>query len=324
MNNSKILAKRRLGSTELAVTPIGLGVMQFAGDAGVFRFIFRDISQPEMDSVVAEALAGGINWFDTAEMYGNGRSEQGLARALRAAGKDDGDVIVATKWLPVLRTAGSIGRTIGERLRYLEGYTIDLYQIHNSYSFSSPEAEMDAMAELVQAGKIRAIGVSNFSAGQMHRAYAALQARGLTLATNQVQYSLLHRSIETDGVLNAAKELGVTIVAWSPLARGVLTGKFHRDPERLANTPLGRRMMLRRNLDRSRPIVEALEEIAEGYAATPTQVALNWVIQSQGDLVVAIPGASKPRHAAEAAGAMRFELSEQELSRLDQLSRGFR
>jgi aryl-alcohol dehydrogenase-like predicted oxidoreductase len=251
---------RRLGQTGIEITPIGLGVMQFAGANGIMRFWFPDISQEEMNGIVQTALEGGINWFDTAEMYGRGRSEKGLTSALKELGQQDDDVLVATKWLPIMRTAGNIPKTIDDRLGYLQGFTIDLYQVHNPMSFSSAEAEMEAMADLVEAGKIRSVGVSNFSAGQMRRACAALEKRGLPLASNQVQFSLLDRSIESNGILEAAQELGVTIIAWSPLTRGVLTGKFHRDPQKLKQTPFGRRLVMRRLLEKSKGIVEALEE----------------------------------------------------------------
>lgn len=283
-----------------------------------------DLSQEQMNAIVKSALDGGINWFDTAELYGRGRSEQGLAEALKAASKKDEEVVVATKWSPLFRTASNIPRTIGKRLEFLGGYTIDLYMVHQLWGFSSPEAEMDAMAGLVEAGKIRSVGVSNFNAQQMRRAHAALAERGLPLAVNQVQYSLLHRKIETNGVLEAAQKLGVTIVAWSPLASGLLTGKFHRDPEMLRQTPFGRRVRLRRRLEHSRPVIAALEEVAAEYDATPAQVALNWLINSHGATVTAIPGASKAHHAEESAAAMKFRLSEAEMARLDELTRGFR
>ena len=158
----------------------------------------------------------------------------------------------------------------------------------------------------------------------MRRAHAALQKRGLMLAANQVQYSLLHRKIETNGVLAAAKELGITITAWSPLASGLLTGKFHKDPEILNQTPFGRRMRLRPGIERSRPLIQALDEIAAKHDATPAQVALNWVIDFHGETVVAIPGASKVHQAEESAGSMKFRLSNADKARLDELSSEFR
>jgi aryl-alcohol dehydrogenase-like predicted oxidoreductase len=317
------IALRTLGASDLKVSPIGLGVMQFSGANGAFRYMFNDLAQGQMNSIVQAALDGGVNWFDTAEMYGRGHSEHALSQALKAAGKADDEVIVGTKWMPLFRTAANIRKTIDDRLRALGGYSIDLYMIHQPWSFSSPEAEMEAMADLVEAGKIRAVGVSNFNADQMRRAHRALAKRGLPLAVNQMQYSLLHRHIEANGVLDAAKELGVTIVAWGPLGSGLLTGEFHKDPKRIRQTPVGRRMRLSRQIQRSQPVVEALQELAIKHEVEPAQVALNWIIHARGDTIVAIPGASRTDQAEQNAGAMHFRLTESELQRLSDLSQAF-
>lgn len=315
--------KRRLGQTDILITPIGLGVMQFSGNKGIFRMMFDDIQQEEMNAIVKAALDGGINWFDTAELYGGGRSEQGLANALKAAGIKDEDVIVATKWFPILRTARNIPHTIQDRLRYLGGYSIDLYMVHQPWGFSSPQAEMNAMADLANMGLIRSVGVSNFNVDRMRRAHGALAERGLPLAVNQVQYSLIDRKIESNGVLQAARDLGITIVAWSPLGSGLLSGKYHQNPQILNRTPYGRRRRLKRNLEKTRPLISALENIADKYDATPAQIALNWLINFQGELVVAIPGASKVEQAEDNAGALKFTLSQAELTQLDELSKEY-
>jgi len=315
---------RSLGRTGIQVTPIGLGVMQFSGSRLGFGVMFDELSSQQTDGIVQAALEEGINWFDTAELYGFGRSERRLAAGLQTAGRKPGDVVVATKWFPLLRTAGNIPRTIRHRLRHLRGYPIDLYQVHQPNGLSSPEAEMNAMADLVEAGKIRAVGVSNFDARRMERAHRALERRGLWLAANQVEYSLVERSIEPSGVLQAAKDLGVTVIAWSPTGRGLLTGKFHRDPSRLRRTPPARRWMLRRHIEETRPLIEALEAIGARYQASAAQVALNWLIHFAGETVVAIPGASQADQATDSARAMRFRISEEELARLDELTRAHR
>jgi aryl-alcohol dehydrogenase-like predicted oxidoreductase len=233
-------------------------------------------------------------------------------------------VVVATKWWPLFRTAGNISRTIDDRLRYLDGYSIGLYMVHQPYGFSSKEAEMNAMADLVEAGKIRAVGVSNFNAGQMRRAHEALAKRGIPLAANQVLYSLLNRHIETNGVLQTAKELGITIIAYTPLAFGLLTGKYQRDPRLLRTKRFPWRARLQLQMRKSSGLVGALEKIAKDLAATPAQVALNWLINFQGEHVVSIPGVTNPDQARENAGAMNLSLSGDEMARLDELSKGFR
>lgn len=318
------ILKRTLGKTNIQITPIGLGMMEFSGGGGLMGFAFPVIAQEEKNATVQAALDGGINWFNSAELYGNGISEASLATALKAAGKADQEVVVATKWWPLFRTARNISRTIQDRTRFLDGYSISLYMVHQPFSFSTPEAEMDAMADLVEAGKIRSVGVSNFNPERMRRAFQALQKRGLPLAVNQVRYSLLDRSIETNGILDTAKELGITIIAYTPLASGLLTGKYHKNPELLQKKSLFWRARLQGGVDRSRTLVMAMDEIGAKYNATPAQVALNWVIHSHGETIVTIPGATKVRQAEESAGAMKFRLSEDEIARLDELSRGFR
>src|SRR5512143_3119330 len=130
MQNETISSKRRLGTTNIAVTPIGLGMMEFSGGGGLVGAGFPVIPQSEKNATVRAGLEGGVNWFDTAELYGNGVSEASLSRALKAAGKRDKDVVVATKWWPLFRTARNISRTIEARLRFLDGYSIGLYMVH--------------------------------------------------------------------------------------------------------------------------------------------------------------------------------------------------
>ncbi|MFN2141322.1 MAG: aldo/keto reductase [Candidatus Promineifilaceae bacterium] len=322
--DEKRVQLRPLGKSGIRITPIGLGAWQFSKGQSFNRFFWKSLSEETQNAIVQAALDGGINWFDTAEAYGFGRSERGLSHALQAAGRSDGDVVIATKWMPFGRTAASIGKTIDKRQENLAPFHIDLHQIHNPNSFSQPEDEMDAMADLVLAGQIRAVGVSNFSAGQMLRAHSRIQAHGLPLASNQVKYNLLDRQIEGNGILEAARALGITIIAYSPLEWGVLTGKFHDNPGLVKRLPLVRRVSVGRMLEKSEPVIRLLKEIAAAHGVKPSQVALNWLVNFSGQTVVAIPGASKPHHAREAAGAMGFTLSDEELARLDEATRPFK
>ena len=318
---------RSLGRSPIRITPIGLGCWQFSEGGGLGGSYWPTLLPDVENRIVAVSLDAGINWFDTAEAYGAGRSEAALSRALVAAGRKNGDVIVATKWMPLLRTARSITTTIGERRSRLAPFGIDLHQVHQPIAFSTIRAQMNAMADLVEAGAVRTVGVSNFSERRMRAAHAALAVRGIPLVSNQVRYSLLDRRIETNGVLAAARELGITIIAYSPLAQGVLAGKYHRDPD-LIRTRSGPRKWLgnfrRRGLERSRPLVSALEDIAAAHGATPSQVALNWLVHAHGETVVVIPGATSAAQAEENARCLGFTLTEAESRRLDDLSRQFR
>jgi len=317
---------RSLGKSDIKITPIGLGCWQFSKNGNFAGKFWPFLEDELIMDIIRVSLEGGINWFDTAELYGNGASERILAKSLVALGKVPGDVLISTKWWPMFRWASSIIKTIDERLSCLEPFPIDLYQVHQPYSFSSEVSEMEAMAKLVRAKKIKQVGVSNFSASRMRRSWETLQKSGINLLSNQVSYSLLDRKIESNGVLDAAKELGITIIAYSPLAQGLVTGKFHDNPELLKN--IGYRKYTSRfkpkGLERSRPVTELVKKLARKYEATPSQVALNWLIYFHGDTVVAIPGATKPQHVKENVGAMKFRLSPEDMQLLDEVSTGFK
>lgn len=316
-----LMPQRELGRTGIQVSPIGIGTWQLSGASGFHGLFWGDVAQDETEAIVRASVAGGVNWFDTAEIYGSGRSEESLARAIEAVGEAAAHVHVATKWWPVMRFAGSIRTTIGERQRRLHGLPIALYQIHQPVSLSSVEAEMDAMADLVAEGKIRSVGVSNFPARMMRRAHARLAKRGIPLASNQVKYSLVDRRIERNGVLAAARELGITVIAYSPLEQGLLTGKLHKDPVALGKLPLGRRVRIKPVFERSRPLVAELERVAAARGVTAAQVALAWTVTFHGDVVVAIPGASRGSQAEQNAAALAVRLDRAELDSIDRASR---
>jgi aryl-alcohol dehydrogenase-like predicted oxidoreductase len=279
--------------------------------------------QEEINAIVKTALDGGISWFDTAEMYGNGASESALSTALQAAGKTNGDVVIATKWNPILKRASSIAKTFPAREKHLAPFEIDLFQVHLPYSFSSVEAQMNAMADLVDAKKIKTVGVSNFSERRMRLAHKALKARGYDLASNQMRYNLLDRRIEKEGVMAAAKELNISIIAYSPLAQGLLGGKYHADAGAVDGVPMMRRRNFKRKIEISRSLVEALIEIAKGYNVSASQVVLNWLVTFNGETVLAIPGATRVEQAKQNCLAMSFRLTNAEISKIDELSKRF-
>lgn len=317
---------RPLGQSELSVSPLGLGCWQFSRGSGIVGRYWSNLSDEDILEIVRVSLEGGMNWVDTAEIYGGGKSEQALAHVLdqlQQEGSAYANPLIATKWWPMLRTANSITATIDERIAALGGRGIDLYQIHQPFSLSSIASEMKAMAGLVKAGKIRYVGVSNYSAKQMTKAHRLLGTYGLSLVSNQVKYNLLDRSIDRNGIMESAKELGISIIAYSPLQQGILTGRFHHDPSQVAAVSRSRRLMSGlddKSLARSKPLINSLTTLADKYQATPGQIALNWLIHYHGDTVVAIPGASKARHARENVGAMTFRLQPEELELLNEAS----
>jgi aryl-alcohol dehydrogenase-like predicted oxidoreductase len=184
----------------------------------------------------------------------------------------------------------------------------------------SQETLTNALADEVKRGRIAAVGVSNYSADQMREAHGYLAARGVPLAVNQMQYSLLARKIETNGILDTARQLGVTILAYSPLSQGLLTGKY--TPEKDFKFNDARRIDPRfsqSGLEKIAPVVKLLQQIGEKYERTPAQVALNWLI-AQGN-VIPIPGAKTAQQARQNAGALGWSLSEEEVAQLEQLTR---
>lgn len=321
-----MIKQRKLGHTPFAITPIGLGCWQFSKQKNLAGKFWPTLEDEVIQNVVALSLEGGISWFDTAEVYGNSASEKALSKALQMAGKKPGEVFVATKWWPMFRTADNIGKTISHRIEALAPYPVDLYQVHQPWGFSSAKSEMEAMAGILRQGLIKSIGISNFDMMKMKNAWDSLDQIGIPLASNQVRYNLLNRRIESNGVMDMAKKLGITIIAYSPLAQGLLTGKFHDHPELLKNIGMRKynAQFKARNLQKSLPVINLLKTLAGKYQATPAQIALNWLINFHGETVVAIPGATKESHVRENTGAMTFRLSDEDMEKLDFISRDFK
>lgn len=301
-----------LGKTDVRVPPLGLGTWQW-GDS-MFWGYGKGYAEGEIRAAFEASLAAGITFFDTAEVYGRGRSERFLGRFI--AGRRDG-LVIATKFMPLpwRLGKGQLLAALRKSLERLELRQVDLYQIHWPFPPRPVEFWADALADAVQAGLVRAVGVSNYSADQMRRAHAVLAKRGLPLASNQVEYSLLHRGPERTGVLSACRELGVTLIAYSPLAQGLLTGKY--TPENPPPGFRGRRYRGER-LARIQPLIGRLREIGAAHGGkSPNQVALNWLI-CQG--AIPIPGAKNARQAQENAGALGWRLTESEMAELAEIS----
>jgi aryl-alcohol dehydrogenase-like predicted oxidoreductase len=295
----------------LSLPRLGVGTWAW-GDRLIWGYE-RGYGREDVEAAFRASLAAGLAFFDTAEVYGFGASERILGDMIR---QTDSPVQVATKFAPYRLTVGAVRRALEGSLSRLGLESVDLYQIHYPPIFVRIERLMDVLAEAVQAGKVRAVGVSNFSAAQMRRAHSALARHGIALASNQVEYSLLHRAPERNGVLRTCRELGVALIAYSPLAMGLLSGKYlpgDRHPRRL-----GRYLHTWPN-EALAEVLALLERIAQAHGKTPSQVALNWVLRQPG--VVAIPGAKNAQQARENAGSLGWEMSEAEAEALERATR---
>lgn len=301
-----------LGKTGIHITPVGVGTWQW-GDRMMWSYNRTHTAQ-DVRAAFQVSLEEGLNFFDTAEVYGSGRSEKLLGQFLKETSKP---VVVATKFFPFpwRLGKGAFRSALRLSLERLGLERLDLYQIHWPFPPVPIETWMNAMADAVKDGLVRAVGVSNYDNLQMRRAFVALSQREVSLASNQVEYSLLNRRIEKNGLLALCQELGVTVIAYSPLAKGILSGKY--TPQ---NPPPGLRGRAynRTYLQRVQPLIRLLRQIGEEKGGkTPAQVALNWVLCKGG---VAIPGAKNARQAQENAGALGWRLSDDEVSALDRAS----
>ncbi|MFP4103503.1 aldo/keto reductase [Coleofasciculus sp.] len=301
------------------LTSVGIGTWAW-GDT-LFWGYGKDYGVSQVRDAFAATLDAGVSFFDTAEVYGLGESESLLGRFMKELGRP---AQIATKYFPVpwRFTSQSVSDALTASLKRLQVEQVELYQVHSPFSFfMSQETLMNALADEVQRGRIATVGVSNYSAEQMREAHGYLAARGIPLAVNQVQYSLLERKIERNGILDTARELGVKILAYSPLAQGLLTGKY--TPENDVK-PTGARQLDPRfskgGLEKIAPVIKLLRQLGERYDRTPAQVALNWLI-AQG--VVPIPGAKTAQQAQQNAGALGWSLTPEEVEQLAQVTRGF-
>lgn len=262
----------------------------------------------------ATSLDLGINFFDTAEIYGNGRSELHLGMLLQ--GKSE-NLVIATKFMPFpwRLSKGEIRRALVHSLRRLGLAYVNLYQMHWPFPPVPIKTWMDAMADMVADGLVRAVGVSNYSVRQVEIALEALSKHGIPLASNQIRYNLLDRRPETNGMLDYCNKAGITVISYSPLEIGILTGKYTPD-----NPPTGLRLWRynRSFLEKLAPLLDELKNIGEACGGrTPAQVSLNWLI-ARG--TVPIPGARVAAQARENAGAMGWKLTQQQVDILDEIS----
>ncbi|MFZ5904236.1 MAG: aldo/keto reductase [Chloroflexota bacterium] len=290
---------------------LGVGAWQW-GDRVLWQY-GQNYNDEDVRAAFQVSIEEGIRFVDTAEVYGMGRSERLTGRFMKGT---DQPVLVATKFFPMpwRWTKGSLIRALRHSLERLGLESVDLYQVHWPSPILPIESLMDWMAEAVKLGLTRTVGVSNFSPSQTLSAYSALARRGIPLAANQVEYHLLNRTIEKNGLLARCKELGIRVIAYSPLAKGLLTGKYS-----LEHLPPGPRGLTAASiLGRIGALLKAMTEIGQDHGGkTNAQVALNWLI-CKGTLP--IPGPKNAMQAQQNAGGAGWRLTEAEVARLDAVS----
>ncbi len=303
-----------LAGSDVSIPPLGVGTWAW-GDRGTWGMGGYDTSFTE--STIRDAweasIAAGIVLFDTAEVYGNGESERIIGRLLAADPAARGRVVIASKFMPSPRKLNVRAALVGAARRSRERLgvdAIDLYQIHGPISLRSHGALADALAAAKEEGLVRAVGVSNYSAKETRAVDAALRERGMRLASNQIEFSLLRSMPLQVGLLGTCRELGVVPLAYSPIGQGRLTGKYGA-----ANPPPGKRTFSDHPMAEVDALVSELRRIGEAHGGrTPSQVALAWIVAHGA---VPIPGAKNRAQAEENAGALGWCLDRDERARLD-------
>jgi aryl-alcohol dehydrogenase-like predicted oxidoreductase len=290
---------------------MGLGAWQW-GDRVVWQY-GHGYGDTEVQQAFLASINEGIRFVDTAEVYGNGRSERLLGQFLK---QTDQPVLIATKFFPLpwRFRKNALPRALKGSLARLGVESVDLYQIHWPTPLMSVDTMMDGLAECVKSGLTRTAGVSNFGPTEMLAAYSSLARHNIPLASNQVHYSLLNRTVEKNGTLPRCKELGIRLIAYSPIEKGLLSGKYGVDTP----PPGSRGRIYATLLPRIGPLLKLMTEIGQDHGGkSNVQIALNWVI-CKGALP--IPGAKNAEQAQQNAGGLGWKLTEEEVARLDEAS----
>lgn len=295
------------------VVPCGVGTWAW-GDKSTWGMggYDSDLDRDSIRGAFEASIEAGLTLFDTAEVYGNGESERNIGALLADDPGLRSSVVVATKFMPypwMPRMGLSLRRSLEQSLGRLGVDSVGLYQIHGPTSFRPHAVLADALAAAHADGLVKAVGVSNYSEREMRGTHRALARRGLPLASNQIELSLLRRHPETSGLLAACRELGVVPLAYSPLGQGRLSGKYSA-----RNPPPGKRGFSDHPMATVDSIVTVLRVIAEAHEATPSQVALAWIIAKGA---VPIPGAKNADQARQNAGCLDVDLTVDEMATLD-------
>ncbi len=295
----------------LHAVEMGLGAWQW-GDRVMWQY-GSAYSEEDVRKAFEISIAEGIRFIDTAEVYGAGNSERLLGRFIT---ESEQPALIATKFFPFpwRLTKNSIPRALKRSLERLGAEGVDLYQIHWPSPLFSIEKMAEGLALCVEKGWTRTVGVSNFDPTQMLTAYSALARHKIPLAANQVHFSLLNRDVEKNGLAARCRELGIRLIAYSPLEKGLLTGKY--TSQEIPPGPRGTQYA--DLLPRIDPLLKMMTEIGQDHGGkSNAQVALNWVI-CKGALP--IPGAKNAEQAQQNAGALGWQLTEDQVAKLDEAS----
>ena len=294
------------------ISKIGLGTWQFGAKEWGYG---EDYARQQARDIVRRAVDLGVTLFDTAEMYGFGRSERILGEAL---GDRRESVFLATKLFPVLPVAPVVEQRAVASAGRLGTRRIDLYQVHWPNPLVSDGTIMRGMSTLQRVGLVGEVGVSNYPLARWQAAERALGGRVLS---NQVRYSLADRAPEKD-LLPFAGAAGRVVIAYSPLAQGLLSGRYDRANRPANRVRAGNPLFLPENLDRAAKLIGVLREVADAHGAAPAQIALAWVIRHPA--VTAIPGASSVEQLESNVAAAEIELTDSEYAALTAASDQFR
>lgn len=310
---TRVNLQRTLGGSRITVPALGIGTNRWgAGQGKNHTAIFQTFQA---------CLDAGPTFFDTAEVYTRGNSERVLGDCMR---RDTRAVTIASKFapLPTRLSPHSLMDALDASLARLGVETIDLYYIHWPFTLLRIDALMDMMALAVRTGKIRAVGVSNYSAKQMRQAVARLARYNIPLAANEVHYSLLHRLPETNGVLDACRELNVALVAYRPLESGQF--KSHETSDKQESSSERQIVSVSQTDGKKKQaqlaiLRQTLGTIAQEHDKTISQVALNWLLR-RDEHVIPIPGTTNASHLLDNLGALNWELSEGEFDEISKVS----
>ncbi|MCA1755537.1 MAG: aldo/keto reductase [Spirochaeta sp.] len=314
----------RLGVDGPQITPVGLGTAQFSGGTGAVGRYWGELPQETVNEIVSVAVGGGLNWFETSERYGGGIAARALSDALSSTEPGQREPFIAFARSAPFLVASSVNTHQVEHESALNPYHIGLYQFSAPRGAVSTDTLIRSAAALKSAGQISGIGVSNFSAEQIAKAASCLADEGMSLWANRVRFNLLDRRIEANDVLSACRQLGVTVIACSPLAQGILSGAYHDNPRTVRDVPGLRRFSHRFRslyLKRTEPLLRVLEDVAGERGVETAEVVLNWTTRFFGKAVVTAVGVRSGVQATRAVESLQFRLSERELARVDSASR---